>query len=74
LEKQQFRAIFGLFPEMRYGPESTMFDERGDGVTSLGDWDSTISSAQADQARAKNGAQAAAAVSDGDGDDEAMGA
>jgi hypothetical protein len=51
-----------------------MFDERGDGVTSLSDWDGTISSAQADQARAKNGAQAAAAVSDGDGDDEAMGA
>jgi hypothetical protein len=74
LEKQQFRAIFGLFPEMRYGPESTMFDERGDGVTSLSDWDGTISSAQADQARAKNGAQAGAAVSDGDGDDEAMGA
>lgn len=28
VEKQQFRAIFGLFPEMRYGPESTMFDDR----------------------------------------------
>ncbi|KAJ1616259.1 hypothetical protein T492DRAFT_1107821 [Pavlovales sp. CCMP2436] len=37
VQKEQFRAIFGLFPEMRYGPESTMFDEREDDSTGL-DW------------------------------------
>lgn len=30
VEKEQFRAIFGLFPEMRYGPEAQRFDERLD--------------------------------------------
>ncbi|KAG8458811.1 hypothetical protein KFE25_005238 [Diacronema lutheri] len=36
MEKAQFRAVFGLFPEMRYGPESTLFDER-DEMTNA-DW------------------------------------
>lgn len=28
LEKEQVRAIFGMFPEMRYGPDAALFDER----------------------------------------------